>query len=725
MTILALGGEENSGVWWAAHELSAALPGSRVVRWDGFVLTPPGEPTIFTCTRRRFEQLPVQVEPAPDWRWLGPEGFQVARLRGRDDLMVLGESDAAVMYGLLALADAPREATSPGAQASRLPRGRPDLRLRGVVQNFPFWLGTTLYDGWTGNAATDHRTDWWFFDEQHWERVFQRLARARINAFLMPHPHPYPALIRYRQFPEAAYYSPQESERLIAWFHWLFQEGRKYGIRFYFLTWNIHLPPGMQQAHGLPEMAADTPLTRAYTRAAVRELFETYPELGGLATMAAEAPPGCVDFVLHSIVPGMNDVEPRPRLIYWGWCSYPEDAAKIMAAYRGETLVMHYLQYETFFWPGADPRIKMWSDALGGAPMIALGGPKGANAWVFWSDPLWMRDVVADLPRKGAVGMFLEGWQDGGKPLALPAFGRYAWRMVEGDDSAYWRDALAKQYGGHVAGPMLGAMRDASAIIPTFLWLVHSQTDHYLPQFGLPLVHYLGMPTINTYVFENHERIDPATGYLWPRMGLTQPNPEWGIEVMSVVEYVRALAGKQTIAAGVLTPPMIADRLEEHAARCLDEIQRVRDLQAVADTADGLADPGPMLRQMTLDAYLGRHYAEKIRAAVAWELWKDGLGPPEEVERHLAESVTWFDKVGEVAWAIIPHEVGTWRSEIGIEPPWDHLDIWRSYRWEQTHWRDIAGQFHRELDLVREQLKGDRADARLPLPGELASHDPR
>lgn len=733
-TVFALRGEENAGVWWAAQGLSAALPGSRVIRWDGIVLPPAsakataGEPAVFTCTRRGFEQLGAETEPAPDWKWLGEEGFQVARLRGRPDLMVLGENDAAVMYGLLELAEAARDAkamtaaeltaalepTAPGG------RSRPDLRLRGVSKNFPFCLGTTLYDGWTRFAETDHRIDWWFFDEEYWERMFRQLARARVNALLMPHPHPYPALIRYREFPEAAYYSPDETERLITWFHWLFQEGRKYGVEFYFLTWNIHLPPGMQRAHGLPEMAADTPLTREYTRYVVRQLFETYPEFGGLATMAAEAPPGCVDFVLNSIVPGLNDVIPKPRLVYWGWCVYPEDAAKVRAAYRGETLVMHYLQYETFFARQADPRIKLWSDALGGAPMIALGGPKGSNSWLFWSDPLWLGEVVAGLPRKGGVGMFLECWEGGARPLVLSAFGRYAWRTDDPAGTEHWSDALAQHYGGHIAGTLLAAMRHASAILPTFLLLVHSQSDHYQPQFGLPLVHYLAMPTVNTYVFENHERIDPETGYLWPRRGLAHPNPDWRIEVMSVAEYARAVAHKDPIAAEVQTPLMIAEKLEQHAQGCLDLIERARELGAIADTVDGLANPEPVMRHMTLNAYLGKHYAAKVRAAVAWALWKEGVGQAGDVERHLAESVEWFEKVGELTWEMWPHEIRTFVSEIGHDPPWDHLDLWRSYRRERTHWRDIAKRFRREFDLVREQLRGDPANAHLPLPGELA-----
>jgi hypothetical protein len=316
--------------------------------------------------------------------------------------------------------------------------------------------------------------------------------------------------------------------------------------------------------------------------------------------------------------------------------------------------------------------------------------------------------------------MFLESWEGGGRPLVLPAFGRYAWRTSDAAGPEHWREMLAARYGRHVAGLLLDAMREASAILPTFLLLAHSQSNHFQPQYGLPLVHYLGMPTVSTYVFENHERIDPETGYLSPRMGLAHPNPDWGIEVMSVVDYARALAREQAIDPGVRTPGKIADRVEQHAAACLRNLDGVRQVQAIARVAGSLAEPEPVMRHMTFNAYLGHHYAAKIRAAVAWALWKEGAGPAADVERHLAESVEWSDKVGELTWAMWPHEVHTFVSEIGVDPPWGHLDLWRSYRRARTHWRDRAGLFRRELELVRAQLGGDAADAHLPLPGELA-----
>lgn len=599
------------------------------------------------------------------------------------------------------------------------------LTIRGTAGSLPFHLGTTLYNGaWEGFASNDHSTDWWWYDKEYWRNLFQRYEQAHLNTIVYWHPHPFVGFVKLDKYPEAAYLSPKEIDRQIEMFRWITAEGKRHGVCIYFLTWNVCLPPGFCKTHNLAEFGADVPITRGYTRYAVSQLFRTYPDLEGLVTMAAESPPGCTDFVLNTIVPGLKDSigadSPRknlPTLIFWTWCSYPEDGKKILDAYPGRKFVLHYLQYEQFFKPMADPRILMTSKAFGGIKVVAMGGPGTASSWLYWADPFFIRKTMQDLVRKNGGGILFSGTGSfsflAERWVARGAFERYSFQPNCNDTREYWENRIVDRYGSkEITRPLLRAMIDSTNILPRFMCLVHSQTDHYQPQIGMPLVNFVEMPTLSMYVFENHDHIS-EDGRLVPCMGLTWPNPDWGEKVISIREY--AFGNRE----GGTTPVMIADEIEGLSRSTLDAITQVRlKLDQVTMQQAELKNA---LLLMEMNAYLGLHFAEKIRAGIAWESWKarDPNARPYSVTAHLELSLVYWRKLSEVAGEIIPDRVPFWQSRVPKAPPWDHWDLWNNYRWVKIHWRDMTPVFELERDLIREQLKRDPEEARLPLFSEL------
>jgi hypothetical protein len=255
-------------------------------------------------------------------------------------------------------------------------------------------------------------------------------------------------------------------------------------------------------------------------------------------------------------------------------------------------------------------------------------------------------------------------------------------------------------------------MVDSTNIIPRFMCLVHSQTDHYEPQIGLPLVNYLEMPTLSTYVFENHDSID-KNGRLVPSRGLTWPNPEWGEKVVSIREYAHG-ARRGT------TPPNVADEVERLSRSSLDAIAESNRKAGNAKTRQ--KELANILKLMEMNSWLGLHFAEKIRAGIAWESWKCGHrgAKPEDVLNHLDRSIEHWKKLCDASNDVAPDPVWFWQSRVPDEPPWDHWDLWNNYHWVKIHWRDMTPIFERERALVSEQLKGSRETARLPLFPEMA-----
>jgi len=591
-------------------------------------------------------------------------------------------------------------------EISNVLSAQPTLELRGTVGHFPFWLGSTMYGNmWKGYSENENRTDWWWFDKNYWTNLFSDMERRHLNALAFLHPHPYPALVDLPQYPETRYFPSDLLAKYQEMFKWIVEEAKVHGIRLYFLTWNICLPPKFASAHNLPEFGADTPLTREYTRAAVVQLFRSYPDLG-LITMAAETPPGCIEFVEDAILGGLNDSGVNPPLIFWNWCSYPWDAQRILKSYPN-TKLMHYLQYEQFFLPQADPRIKRFSEECASVPMIALGGPKSAHSYLFWGDPEWARDIIKSLKEQNGVGLFIETYT--ADPwFAQEAFSRYAYDLGEGYNEDEWVRKVEEHYNCPQLGRnLISAMKNASRIVPHFLLLLHSQTDHYMPQFGLPLVFYLEMPTINTYIFENVQTTDEK-GYLKPNMGLCYPNPDWGIKVASVWDYAKGNESE-----GGLTPLQIADDIERYARECLKETKRLGEKAEVGEHLDQLLD------RLELNAYLGLHFGAKIRSAVDWAKFKLGEDTASSCLQHLRESVRAWEKVVEIADRLYPDSLSFWRCEIASPPPWRQNQIWYSYISVQGHWRDHLEPFRREIAIVESEIKKGREKARLPLWEEL------
>jgi len=662
---------------------------------------------------RTISAAPVSAEVAERGDDLVPGGSEAFSLEPADaGYRLRANAPAGLMYGLLELRDRLKLGQPPAAKVLSAPA----LSLRGDVLDFPFYLGVDLYGGrWRWHQDIEAKADSWWLDRGHWAWRLKRCAELRINSLLICHPHPFPALIDLPGGASSAYFAPEHLKRLHDHFAWILDEAAQYGVRVYFLTWNIWVSPGFAKAHGIAQEGPDGPEVRQYTRECYRRLFEAYPRLAGVMTMAGEAPPGCVDFVREGVVEGLNQLPNPPELLFWIWCSYPEDARRIFADYKGKSVLVHYLQYEQLFRPQADPRIRRASEALGGVPVVTLGGLGTATGWLYWSDPYYIRDIMADLPRQNGVGCFFQGLDSfsavAEKWLGWDALGRYGWDASLPREDEYWQARIEDHLSAKgVGADFLSASIAASAIPTRLLALLHRQTDHFMPQFGLPLVQYLGLPTLSTYVFENHERVDER-GRLWPRLGLTWPNPDWGEKVVGVCDFV---AGR----TDGTTPLQIADELEA-AARTVEEC--VSRLRAAGDTVAGGAEKwGQCLDQMMLNAHLGRHTAEKIRAAVAWERWKKGGATPAQVLEPLERSVRAIEAMAQIAASLYRGMgIETWRPGISRPVPWSHLQVWTTDRYRKWDFADSAAAANRELEWIAKELSAGNGAPLLPFEDDL------
>ncbi|NOY82425.1 MAG: hypothetical protein GXP31_15605 [Kiritimatiellaeota bacterium] len=658
-----------------------------------------------------------QLEPGT----LGTEGF--ALVRSGEDYLIVGNTPIGAMYGVVELLQRLGDGRPPSArQAAEIQT--PRLRIRGEAQSLPFWLGTTMYAGnWSGYGKQENTADWYWFDKAYWRRLFRRLAMGRENALLYWHPHPFAAFVSLPAYPAANYFPPSLQVAYQRQFHWILRTGLEYGVHIYLLTWNICVLPRFAEAHpDVQEFGSDTPMVRKYTAYAVKRLFNEFPELG-FATMAAETPPGCVDFVLKALVAPLNSLKRKPRFIFWTWCTYPDEAKRVVDAYQGPSEVMHYLQYEQLFIDKVDPRVAKTAETTG-REVVCIGGLGADTGWQYWCDLPFLHNLIADLPAKQSCGVFFQGLDSfeflAARPLAHDALGKFLWRPEVPFDPSFWKTKLSRRYASQPLGENLWrAMCAGSGITPRFVQLVHSQTDHYVPQLGLPLVNFLEQPTLNTYVFENHDTVG-RDGLLHPNMGLSWPNPDWGRELQGVKAYVDAAkTGRRSKGE---TPLEVAADLQ-HRADTTAKALRVCTENLKTGHVQKVEEARAICNLLNMNVWLGRYYAAKIRAAVAWEMWRRRIAP----ERNRKGCLAALDR-SLAAWRELCRwnrrlhlgTFGFWRSEVNVEPPWNHWDIWRGYVLTKGNFCTQLPFFERERGLVAGQLAGAPETARLPLWRDLA-----
>jgi hypothetical protein len=497
--------------------------------------------------------------------------------------------------------------------------------------------------------------------------------------------------------------------------HWLLEEGARYGVHFGLLTWNEWVPRGFAEAHRIPQEGPQTPESAALNRYSYQELFRRFPQLHGLVTMAAESPPGCVEFVRDNVVKPLGELPKPPHITFWTWCSYPEDVNTALDGYPGGTAIMHYLQYEQLFRPMIDPRVGMMSRACGNRPVLAMGGLGTATGQLYWGDPFAIREIIRTAPQNNVNGIIfcgLDSWQwASNKWIGWEGLARYWWDPSRDDSDGYWERRIADVLGDPAFGkPLLSAYTHASAVPMRMLCLTHSQSDVFRPQYGMALVFYLGMPTLSTYVFENHERIDEQ-GRLSPRLGLTWPNPDWGEQVVGVVDYVASGTGGPP---GVTTPPDIADELRGHADAIRQAIEEMRPLRDRCKWGPEGFDK--LLGVLTMNELLARHYGAKTRAAVAWQRWHVGRGEAAPVLELLDQSVGWFERYAQTEQAVYGRDFPAKRNALSKPPPWTNLDLWVNYRYEEDYsFLGYAQRLKRERDLIAAAM----AEGRHELPYEL------
>ncbi|MCZ6680346.1 MAG: hypothetical protein O7E52_24210, partial [Candidatus Poribacteria bacterium] len=388
-----------------------------------------------------------------------------------------------------------------------------------------------------------------FWDKNYWENKLRQFVQDGYNAVLyMPEPwqeHQWQTfLIRHNEFPEARELTAEQSNQIIAHVNWIFRRGHELGLKNFLWSYFIVTTRSFAKAHGMdkempvsetvdfrhnlkqmgPHFGVRNELTRAFTEAAIAELFQTYQHLDGLCGGMGEALPGKRShWYKEAIVPGLVRSGRNPIFIVDDWMLPLEDFVSDIApkAVYNKTWLSIKANGEMITDTKPYPTSVRWSENAQ-IPTLYQIMSLNIDANFPFNSPRLAYEILSEFKKVencvGFVSWFLPSNPNDLFRSALGYYGKHAGPYSD----ERWIDLLSERFGDRKAATHFLKAFDASAYIPLEVAAIawSPQDIGHSHQLILPYWHWTDE--------------DPRWSYL--------PSPARGSEILPVRYYARVVA---------------------------------------------------------------------------------------------------------------------------------------------------------------------------------------
>jgi hypothetical protein len=131
-------------------------------------------------------------------------------------------------------------------------------------------------------------------DINMWRDFLDMMAENRLNVLTLWGLHPFPYMIKAKNFPKATPFSDAELAEWKTFWTALFKMAKERGIETYMINWNIIVSKSFVQNYGegnsgLWADGKSSPQIEQYTRESVTQVINEYPDLTGLGVTMGEA----------------------------------------------------------------------------------------------------------------------------------------------------------------------------------------------------------------------------------------------------------------------------------------------------------------------------------------------------------------------------------------------------------------------------------------------------
>lgn len=590
-----------------------------------------------------------------------PEAYGVSRRRNA--LAIKGGDGRGLIYGALSVGEDLRNGTAletlrPHAEAAALP-------FRAIKFNLP-------WDSYRSSSALDQHYDT-VRDVKFWEAFLDMMAENRFNALTLWNLHPFPYMIRAKNFPEASRFTDAELAEWRRLYQAIFRMAKERGIDTYLVNWNILVSPEFARAHDLkgsnfwPNYKGDgerSEIVKRYTRESVTQLLEEYPDLTGLGFTLAEQMGGMSPrerqaWIDDTIIAGMKAAKRPTKMIFRAPLSADLGSGGSTSV-ETERLTRDAVERlgHTFNGP-IWMEIKFnWSHAFSTPKLVKTHGgplndtyynPAPSNyriAWMVrnedfyalrWGDPGFVREHLRRNAGQRYVGGYFVGSEnyipakDYFTAVSAPVEWKYAfqrqwlfyklWGRLLYDPAtpdSVFENEFVRRY-GEAARPLLAAYAAASQTQLNYATATDFTWDFTIYGEGMMVFGRKGVQPMSV-----EQLIDQK-----PLL------PNW----LSVSDFVDRRAKGLPLPADAMTPLQLADTMDADGARALELVKGV-DPTANASLMYEVAD-------VKAWANLGRYYAEKLRGAVALQTFRTSGDPADKrsAVAHLERSLGYWDEV--------------------------------------------------------------------------------
>lgn len=634
---------------------------------------------------------------------VGSEGFEIRRSphRGEPALLVLARDESGAMYGVLELAEQLRTRGSLASVSECVVNAK--FPFRAVKFNLP-------WSTYRKNECFDvHRET--VRDLAFWQAFLDMMAENRYNVLTLWSLHPFPYMIKPINFPKATPFTDEElADRKRFWTS-LFRMARDRGIETYLINWNIFVSEAFREHYDSNAIsdesfyhhgdAYSTEQIKQYTRECVTQLIDEYPDLTGFGVSLGERMNGMTpqerqDWIADVYFQGMKNAGRPVKFIHRAPFSVDPFVTRTAIEQNGFLPEPVWVEVK-FNWSHAYSSPKLLMTHGGSKGMEGYWNPAPQNykiTWMVrnedfftlrWAQPDFIRAHLAENSQDYVGGYYI------GSECFIPAcdyshapgsphiqwtyafekhwlyymlWGRLLYDPSTPDD--VFANEIGRRYGQSARQPLLAAyssvcrMPMALASFFSFTWDFTLYAEGFLATDKSE--YNSGKAFISLEDLLNSRTMDPA--------------------YLSIRRYVDHIID-QTPVEGFVTPLQLADTLEHDARRGL----------AALESIDG-DSPSLCCEMADIEAWarLGLYFADKLRAAVSYEMY---VRTGEEAERQKA-----------IQWLEPPHAAKHWDDLVEVtrshyvEQPLMHLGktpfSWERFRpqvWEDIHF--VKGQTDR------------------------------
>ncbi|WP_371863487.1 glycoside hydrolase family 20 zincin-like fold domain-containing protein [Adhaeribacter aerolatus] len=653
---------------------------------------------------------------------LGSEAYTISPAGKK--ITITGGDGTGLIYSTLSVAEDIRNGTK--LQNIKARSESPKLPFRAIKFDLP-------WDTYRHSYSLDQHIET-CRDVNYWRAFLDMMVENRFNALTLWNLHPYTYMIKAKNFPEATPFNDQELREWQNLFRSIFRMAKERGIDTYLIPFNIFVSPEFAKAHNVAMdnlehhffVKGDTSeIIKRYTRESVAQVLQEYPDLTGFGLTLGEGMGGMTpqereDWMKETIIQGMRLAGRKSKLVHR--IPFSGNTGSLGATtVEMEQITRKGIEKEAamdFISPPIWADLKFnWSHAHSTPKLIKVHGGKlygtyfnpvpqdykitwtARNEDFFclrWGVPGFVREHINQNSPAYVGGYFI------GSETYIPAKDYFT--KISGPVD--WRYAFERQWLFYkIWGRLLYNPATPDAVFKAEFTRRYGPAGENLLQASA-LAGSTPLRLASSYDFtwdfslysEGMLALDSKTkrvGYISVDRQINQPplDPDY----VSVADYVKAVAKDSSFPENKITPPKLAQRLEQDCQKALGLVENINTagnntlLYEVADIKTW--------------ANLGLHFAEKLKGGVALQTYrlKGGEENKQNAIKHLEKALHFWDEVIAITRPIY-HDM-----------PLVHYSEQDGKSWQQNdhlrfHWEKIRPDVAKDIQIARQSKANSAAD---------------